>query len=187
MDLPDLQRRGRDAVLPDVWRAQAAGAGSDLARDAPQGDRSIHQARRAPASQRQLPGTATGRAHRAVPAGPAESLYRATGLFLLANVLFVAMESIAGSNVSRPARQAPAQPAVERPGTAIVAQHLAATRTTVEAYAAVFDPKVRRMQVAGHPMVLPFALLPPLVSVAPPPLRRARRVLAAFHAFMLCS
>lgn len=109
-------------------------------------------------------------------------------LFLLANVLFVAMETLAGSNVfSTPLyKHLHSQPWSEL-AQQLVAHRLATSNTGMEAYAAAFDPAV-----AAHAkslvilMVLPFALLPALVF------RRHPRPFVAhvafslhFHAFML--
>ena len=120
--------------------------------------------------------------------GPRKPYIGPLALFLLANVLFVAMESVASSNVfSTPLDKHLHNQPWSGLAQQLVAQHLAATKTSLAAYAAVFDPKV-----AAHAkslvilMVLPFALLPPLVF------RRHPRPFVAhvafslhFHAFML--
>lgn len=111
-------------------------------------------------------------------------------LFLLANVLFVAMEALTGSNVfathlASHLRTQPWSGWIEP----FIARRVAALGTTMEAYAPVFDKGV-----AEHAkslvvlMVLPFALVPALVY------RRSRRPFVAhvayslhFHAFMLLS
>lgn len=120
--------------------------------------------------------------------GPRKPYIGPLALFLLANVLFVAMESIAGSNVfSTPLyKHLHFQPWSEL-AQHLVAQRLATSNTTVETYATAFDPAV-----AAHAkslvilMVLPFALLPALVF------RRHPRPFVVhvafslhFHAFML--
>ena len=120
--------------------------------------------------------------------GPRKAYIGPLTLFLLANVLFVGTESLSPSNVfSTPLDKHLHNQPWSLLAQRLVARHLAATHSTVDAYAAVFDPAV-----AAHAkslvvlMVLPFALLPPLVF------RRHPRPFVAhvafslhFHAFML--
>jgi hypothetical protein len=120
--------------------------------------------------------------------GPRKPYIGPLALFLFANVLFVAMESLTSSNVfstplDKHLHAQPWSPLAQQ----LVARHVAAAHTNITAYAAVFDPAV-----AAHAkslvilMVLPFALLPPLVF------RRHPRPFVAhaafslhFHAFLL--
>jgi Protein of unknown function (DUF3667) len=109
-------------------------------------------------------------------------------LFLLANVLFVAMESLTGANIfSTPLDNHLHDQAWSPLAQDLTAQRLEAKHLSLEAYAPVFDKAVaaHAKSLVGL-MVLPFALLPAMLYY------KARRPLAAnlafslhFHAFML--
>lgn len=109
-------------------------------------------------------------------------------LFLLVNVLFVAMESLTSSNIfsttlSMHLQSQPWSPLARQ----WLAQHLASSHTTLELYAPMFDRAVAdNAKSLVILMVLPFALLPALLFRA-----SARPFIAHvafslhFHAFML--
>jgi Protein of unknown function (DUF3667) len=109
-------------------------------------------------------------------------------LFLVANVLFVAMESITHSNIfSTPLYEHLHNQAWSHLAERLVADRLEATGRTFEAYAPVFD-----RAVAAHAkslvilMVLPFSLLLPLLFRKQPQPFAAHVVFSLhFHAFLL--
>jgi hypothetical protein len=109
-------------------------------------------------------------------------------LFLLTNVLFVAMEALTGSNVFATSLRdhLNRQPWSDSAQT-LVARHLAANQLTIETYAPVFDKAVaENAKSLIILMTVPFAFLLPLIF------KRARLPFAVhlgyslhFHAFML--
>jgi hypothetical protein len=109
-------------------------------------------------------------------------------LFLLTNVLFVAMEVLPGSNIfSTPLdghlHNQPWSPLAQE----LVSHRLEEKETTLDAYAPIFNQAVaRNAQSLVILMVLPFALFPPVLF------RRSRMPFAVhlafslhFHAFLL--
>jgi hypothetical protein len=101
--------------------------------------------------------------------------------FLLANVLFVAMEALTSSNIfSSPLNKHLHNQPWSELAQRLVAQRLLATHISLEAYAPVFN-----QAVAAHAkslvalLVIPFALLPPLLF------HRQRLPFAAHLAFSL--
>ena len=120
--------------------------------------------------------------------GPRRPYVGPFALFLLANLLFVAMESLTGSNVfSTPLQKHLDSQPWSGLASQLISHRLEATDRALEAYAPVFD-----QAVSAHAksliilMVLPFALLPAMLF------KGAARPFAAhlafslhFHAFML--
>ena len=109
-------------------------------------------------------------------------------LFLLTNVLFVAMELLPGSNIfSTPLDQHLHNQPWSALAQDLVTHHLAENETSLDAYAPVFDQSVaKNAQSLVILMVLPFALLLPVLF------RRSRMPFAVhlafslhFHAFLL--
>jgi hypothetical protein len=109
-------------------------------------------------------------------------------LFLLTNVLFVAMELLPGSNIfSTPLDQHLHNQAWSPLAQDLVTHRLDDKGTTVDAYAPIFDQAVaKNAQSLVILMVLPFALLLPLLF------RKSRMPFAVhlafslhFHAFLL--
>ena len=109
-------------------------------------------------------------------------------LFLLTNVLFVAMELLPGSNIfSTPLDQHLHNQPWSALAQDLVTHHLEDKETTLDAYAPVFDQSVaKNAQSLVILMVLPFALLLPVLF------RRSRMPFAVhlafslhFHAFLL--
>ena len=120
--------------------------------------------------------------------GPRKPYIGPFALFLLTNVLFVAMELLPGSNIfSTPLDQhlhnQPWSPLAQD----LVTHRLEDKGTTLEAYAPVFDQTVaKNAQSLVILMVLPFALLLPVLF------RKSRLPFAVhlafslhFHAFLL--
>lgn len=120
--------------------------------------------------------------------GPRKPYIGPFALFLLANVLFVAMELLPGSNIfSTPLDQhlhhQPWSPFAQN----LVAHHLANSGTTLDAYAPVFNQAVaKNAQSFVALMVLPYALVLPVLF------RKSRMPFAVhlafslhFHAFLL--
>ncbi len=116
------------------------------------------------------------------------------GLFLLANVLFVGMEALAGSNAfSVPLnKHLSEQPWSDLPSgfnyaEAIVTRRLEETGTTLAAYAPVFDEVVARHSKSFiFLMVLPFAFLTTLLfSGQRRPFATHLVYALHFHAFLL--
>ena len=121
-------------------------------------------------------------------AGPRKPYVGPFALFLLANLLFVAMESVTGSNAfSTPLQKHLHNQPWGDLATQLVSHRLESTGRTLDAYMPVFD-----RAVSAHAkslvilMVLPFALLPAMLF------KRTSRPFAAhlafslhFHAFML--
>jgi Protein of unknown function (DUF3667) len=109
-------------------------------------------------------------------------------LFLLANVLFVAMESLTNSNVFSTTLSMHLQSQAWSPlARRWVSQHLATAHTTLERYAPVFDHAVAdNAKSLVILMVLPFALLPAMAFRASARPFIAHVVFSLhFHAFML--
>jgi len=109
-------------------------------------------------------------------------------LFLLTNVLFVAMELLPGANIfSTPLDQHLNNQPWSALAQDLVAHHLEDDNTSLDAYAPVFDQSVEKnAQSLVILMVLPFALLLPVLF------RRSREPFAVhlafslhFHAFLL--
>lgn len=109
-------------------------------------------------------------------------------LFLLTNVLFVAMELLPGSNIfSTPLDQHLHNQPWSALAQDLVAHHLEETKTTLDAYAPVFNQSVaKNAQSLVILMVVPFALLLPVLF------RKSRMPFAVhlafslhFHAFLL--
>ncbi|HUP99767.1 MAG TPA: DUF3667 domain-containing protein [Aeromicrobium sp.] len=130
------------------------------------------------------PGTLTVRYHH----GPRKPYIGPFPLFLLTNVLFVAMELLPGSNIfSTPLDQHLHNQPWSQLARRLVAQRLNDHGVTLDAYAPVFDQAVaRNAQSLVILMVLPFALLLPALF-------RGSRIPSAvhlafslhFHAFLL--
>ena len=123
-----------------------------------------------------------------LPPGPRKPYIGPFALFLLTNVLFVAMEVLPGSNIfSTPLDQhlhnQPWSPLAQE----LVAHRLQEKGTTLDAYAPVFNQAVaNNAQSLVILMVLPFALLLPVLF------RKSRMPFAVhlafslhFHAFLL--
>jgi hypothetical protein len=120
--------------------------------------------------------------------GPRKPYIGPIAFFLLTNVLFVAMESLTGSNVfatplAQHLRNQPWSEWVQP----IIADRIAARGSTLAAYAPVFDKAV-----ADHAKSLVALMVPPFAVAAAIVYRRSRRPFVAhaafslhFHAFML--
>ena len=120
--------------------------------------------------------------------GPRKPYIGPFALFLLTNVLFVAMEVLPGSNIfSTPLdnhlHNQPWSPLAQE----LVSHRLEEMETTLDAYAPIFNQAVaRNAQSLVILMVLPFALFPPVLF------RKSRMPFAVhlafslhFHAFLL--
>ena len=120
--------------------------------------------------------------------GPRKPYISPFALFLLMNVLFVAMEVLPGSNIfstplDKHLHNQPWSPLAQE----LVAHRLQETNTTLDAYAPIFNQAVaRNAQSLVILTVLPFALFPPLLF------RKSRLPFAVhlafslhFHAFLL--
>jgi len=120
--------------------------------------------------------------------GPRKPYIGPFALFLLTNVLFVAMEALPGSNIfSTPLdnhlHNQPWSPLAQE----LVSHRLEEMQTTLDAYAPIFNQAVaRNAQSLVILMVLPFALFPPMLF------RKSRMPFAVhlafslhFHAFLL--
>ena len=120
--------------------------------------------------------------------GPRKPYIGPIALFLLANVAFVAMETLTGSNVfATPLAQHLRNQPWSEWVHPIIARRIAAMGTTLAAYAPVFDKAV-----ADHAKSLVALMVPPFALVAALVYRRSRRPFVAhvafalhFHAFML--
>lgn len=120
--------------------------------------------------------------------GPRKPYIGPIAFFLLANVLFVAMETLTGSNVfatplAQHLRNQPWSEWVQP----IIAERIAARGSTLAAYTPVFDKAV-----ADHAKSLVALMVPPFALAAAIVYRRSRRPFVAhavfslhFHAFML--
>jgi hypothetical protein len=109
-------------------------------------------------------------------------------LFLLANVLFVALEGVSGSNAfASPLNRHLNEQPWSRYAQQLVTHHLQSTGTTMEAYAPVFDQAVAKNAKSFIVlMVLPLALLSALVFAGNRlPFATHLTYSLHFHAFML--
>jgi hypothetical protein len=120
--------------------------------------------------------------------GPRKPYIGPIAFFLLANVLFVGMESLTGSNVfATPLAQHLSNQPWSGWIAPYIAERVAARGTTLAAYAPVFDKAV-----ADHAKSLVALMVPPFAIVAALVYRRSGRPFVAhaafslhFHAFML--
>jgi hypothetical protein len=130
------------------------------------------------------PGALTGLYHH----GPRKPYIGPFALFLLTNVLFVAMELLPGSNIfstplDKHLHNQPWSPLAQE----LVSHRLQELKTTLDAYAPVFNQAVaRNAQSLVILMVLPFALfLPVLFRMSRMPFAVHLAFSLHFHAFLL--